>query len=114
LFHFCFLPFLSSIFDLILPCAGKTHQHAQRLTISVVDTFIEDLKSSVREAKESPSGKGTMVAVYGTFLCHCRYYLSRLLHVLSIIKDVPVILFHSFTYFCLHILHAVTLIGHTL
>ena len=23
--------------------------------------------SSVREAKESPSGKGTMVAVYGTF-----------------------------------------------
>ena len=46
---------------------GKTHQHAQRLTLPVVDTFIDDLKGSVREAKESPSGDGTMVAVYGTF-----------------------------------------------
>ena len=32
-----------------------------------MDTFIADLKSCVREAKESPSGKGTMVAVYGMF-----------------------------------------------
>ena len=33
-----------------------------------MDTFIADLKDSVRAAKESPSGKGTMVAVYGTSL----------------------------------------------
>ena len=52
-----------------------------------MDTFIEDLKSSVAEAKESPSGTGTMVAVYGTFyaasvtieicrLCMSIYYKS--------------------------------------
>lgn len=34
---------------------------------------IADLKSSVREAKEVPSGKGTMVAVYCTFLLLLSY-----------------------------------------
>jgi sphinganine-1-phosphate aldolase len=43
----------------------SVHIACTRLTLSVVDTFIEDLKSSVREAKESPSGTGTMVAIYG-------------------------------------------------
>ena len=37
----------------------------QRLTVPNQDVFIEDLKDSVREAGVSPSGKGTMVAVYG-------------------------------------------------
>ena len=37
----------------------------KRLTIPMVDTFIADLKDAVREAKVSPSGKGTMVALYG-------------------------------------------------
>jgi sphinganine-1-phosphate aldolase len=39
---------------------------AQRLTVPLVDTFIEDLKDSVKEARLSPSGKGTMVQVYGS------------------------------------------------
>jgi len=43
----------------------SVHIACTRLTVSVVDTFIADLKDSVREAKESPSGKGTMVAIYG-------------------------------------------------
>ena len=38
---------------------------SQRLTVSLVDTFIADLKDAVRDAKLKPSGKGTMVAVYG-------------------------------------------------
>jgi sphinganine-1-phosphate aldolase len=41
------------------------HIACTRLTLSVVDTFIADLKKSVEEAKMSPSGKGTMVALYG-------------------------------------------------
>lgn len=32
----------------------------------MVDQFIADLKDCVREAKMAPSGKGTMVSVYGT------------------------------------------------
>jgi sphinganine-1-phosphate aldolase len=31
----------------------------------MVDVFIADLKDSIKEAKLTPSGKGTMVAVYG-------------------------------------------------
>jgi hypothetical protein len=78
MFYLFYLP----CFIFILPYdTGETHQHAQRLTVSVVDTFIEDLKSSVCEAKESPSGTGTMVAVYGTFLYRCLYYPTVLLHV---------------------------------
>jgi hypothetical protein len=38
----------------------------QRLTVPLVDTFIEDLKDSVKEARLSPSGDGTMVQVYGS------------------------------------------------
>ncbi|KAG6919363.1 hypothetical protein DXG01_006912 [Tephrocybe rancida] len=41
------------------------HIACTRLTVSMVDTFIADLKDSVREAKIAPSGKGTMVALYG-------------------------------------------------
>jgi sphinganine-1-phosphate aldolase len=33
--------------------------------VPIVDTFIADLKDSVKEAKMTPSGKGTMVSVYG-------------------------------------------------
>ncbi|KAF9541396.1 PLP-dependent transferase [Agrocybe pediades] len=43
----------------------SVHIACTRLTIQVVDQFIADLKDSVREAKLSPSGKGTMVSVYG-------------------------------------------------
>ena len=32
-----------------------------------MDTFIEDLKDCVREAKGQPAGDGAMVAIYGTF-----------------------------------------------
>lgn len=41
------------------------HIACTRLTLPVVDAFIADLKDAVREAKVSPSGSGTMVAVYG-------------------------------------------------
>jgi sphinganine-1-phosphate aldolase len=37
----------------------------QRLTVPMVDQFIADLKDSVEEARVRPSGKGTMVSVYG-------------------------------------------------
>ena len=46
---------------------GEINQLAQRLTLSVVDTFIADLKDCVYQAKLRPSGKGTMVALYGMF-----------------------------------------------
>ncbi|KAF9073647.1 PLP-dependent transferase [Rhodocollybia butyracea] len=41
------------------------HIACTRLTVTVVDTFIADLKDAIKEAKVSPSGKGTMVALYG-------------------------------------------------
>jgi len=41
----------------------------QRLTVSMVDDLIADLKDAVKEAKLTPSGKGTMVALYGTLVC---------------------------------------------
>jgi len=41
------------------------HIACTRLTVSLVDTFIADLRDSVKEAKLYPSGKGTMVSVYG-------------------------------------------------
>jgi sphinganine-1-phosphate aldolase len=34
--------------------------------VPVVDKFIADLKDAVKEARIRPSGKGTMVALYGT------------------------------------------------
>jgi hypothetical protein len=37
----------------------------QRLNVPMVDTFIADLQSSVEEAMANPSGKGTMVSIYG-------------------------------------------------
>jgi sphinganine-1-phosphate aldolase len=43
----------------------------KRLTVSMVDTFIADLKNAVKEVKISPSKNGTMVALYGKpFLIH--------------------------------------------
>ncbi|KAJ7646954.1 pyridoxal phosphate-dependent transferase [Roridomyces roridus] len=44
---------------------SAVHIACTRLTVDAVDMFIADLKDSVREAKTQPSGKGTMVAVYG-------------------------------------------------
>ncbi|KAE9403922.1 PLP-dependent transferase [Gymnopus androsaceus JB14] len=41
------------------------HIACTRLTVTMVDTFIADLKDAIKEAKISPSGKGTMVALYG-------------------------------------------------
>jgi len=48
----------------------------QRLTTGLVDQFIADLKDSVREAKLSPSGSGSMVTVYGehTFLASLSFF----------------------------------------
>ncbi|KAK2464343.1 hypothetical protein APHAL10511_003800 [Amanita phalloides] len=43
----------------------SVHIAITKLTVDHVDTFIADLKDSVREAKMAPSGKGTMVSVYG-------------------------------------------------
>ncbi|RDB16698.1 Sphingosine-1-phosphate lyase [Hypsizygus marmoreus] len=44
---------------------AAVHIACTRLTVSMVDTFIADLKDAVKEAKVAPSGKGTMVALYG-------------------------------------------------
>lgn len=44
---------------------AAVHIACTRLTVSMVDTFIADLKDAVREVKVSPSRNGTMVAVYG-------------------------------------------------
>ncbi|KIJ60028.1 hypothetical protein HYDPIDRAFT_32607 [Hydnomerulius pinastri MD-312] len=44
---------------------AAVHIACTRLTLPLVDTFITDLKASVEEAKMAPSGKGTMVALYG-------------------------------------------------
>ncbi|KAK7692393.1 hypothetical protein QCA50_004018 [Cerrena zonata] len=41
------------------------HIACTRLTVSHVDELIADLKDSVRQAKLKPSGKGTMVTLYG-------------------------------------------------
>ncbi|KAF8187467.1 pyridoxal phosphate-dependent transferase [Pholiota molesta] len=43
----------------------SVHIACTRLTLPLVDQFIADLKDSVREAKIAPTGKGSMVAVYG-------------------------------------------------
>ena len=40
----------------------------KRLTVSMVDTFIADLKDAVKEVKVLPSRNGTMVSLYGMFL----------------------------------------------
>ncbi|KAI5889275.1 PLP-dependent transferase [Schizophyllum commune H4-8] len=47
------------------PGGKGVHLAVTRLTVPNQDVFIEDLKDSVREAGVSPSGKGTMVALYG-------------------------------------------------
>jgi len=44
---------------------AAVHIACTRLTVPVSTQFIADLKESVREAKEKPSGKGDMVALYG-------------------------------------------------
>ncbi|KAF9264156.1 PLP-dependent transferase [Marasmius fiardii PR-910] len=41
------------------------HIACTRLTLQVVDTFINDLKECIKEAKNSPVGGGTMVTLYG-------------------------------------------------
>ncbi|KAI0829854.1 PLP-dependent transferase [Trametes gibbosa] len=41
------------------------HIAVTRLTIPVVDSLIADLKDAVRDANLAPSGKGTMVMLYG-------------------------------------------------
>jgi hypothetical protein len=39
---------------------------SQRLTVPVVDQFIADLKDSVDSVKGQPTGKGSMVTLYGS------------------------------------------------
>lgn len=41
------------------------HIACTMLTLSAVDTFVEDLKACVEEARKAPNGKGTMVTLYG-------------------------------------------------
>jgi sphinganine-1-phosphate aldolase len=41
------------------------HIACTRLTVEAVDTFLADLKDSVKEAKTCPSGKGAMMTLYG-------------------------------------------------
>ncbi|EKM54708.1 uncharacterized protein PHACADRAFT_258725 [Phanerochaete carnosa HHB-10118-sp] len=41
------------------------HIALTRLTVPMVDTFIADLHDAVHEARDTPSGKGTMVQLYG-------------------------------------------------
>lgn len=47
-------------------CVPLTSFLPQRLTLQVVDEFIADLKECVGIAQANPSGKGNMVALYGT------------------------------------------------
>ncbi|KAI9062826.1 PLP-dependent transferase [Trametes sanguinea] len=44
---------------------AAVHIAVTRLSVPVVDQFIADLKDSVRDAQITPSGKGTMVTLYG-------------------------------------------------
>jgi sphinganine-1-phosphate aldolase len=44
---------------------AAVHIACTRLTLPLVDTFIADLRDSVQAAKLTPSGKGTMVRLYG-------------------------------------------------
>ncbi|KAG1861579.1 PLP-dependent transferase [Suillus subalutaceus] len=44
---------------------AAVHIACTRLTLPLVDTFIADLRDSVQQAKLTPSGKGTMVRLYG-------------------------------------------------
>ncbi|KAG9309272.1 pyridoxal phosphate-dependent transferase [Chiua virens] len=48
-----------------LAAPAAVHIACTRLTLQVVETFISDLKTCVAEAKQTPNGKGTMVALYG-------------------------------------------------
>ena len=58
----------------------------KRLTVSMVDTFIADLKDAVNEVMISPSGNGTMVALYGmSFVLFI--FLSSFLSPSSILTD---------------------------
>lgn len=41
------------------------HIACTRLTVTHAEQFIADLKDSVALAKANPSGKGTMVMIYG-------------------------------------------------
>lgn len=41
------------------------HIACTRLTLAVVDIFVEDLKASVEQARRAPEGKGYMVSLYG-------------------------------------------------
>ncbi|KAL4078210.1 pyridoxal phosphate-dependent transferase [Scleroderma yunnanense] len=41
------------------------HIACTRLTLSVVDMFLEDLKASVEQARQAPEGKGEMMTLYG-------------------------------------------------
>ncbi|KAI0645770.1 PLP-dependent transferase [Trametes meyenii] len=44
---------------------AAVHIAVTRLTVPVVDVLIADLKDAIRDAKLAPSGKGTMVMLYG-------------------------------------------------
>jgi sphinganine-1-phosphate aldolase len=41
------------------------HIACTRLTVPVVDTFISDLKSAVKESRNKPAKQGTMASLYG-------------------------------------------------
>jgi len=45
------------------------HIACTRLTVPIVDSFIEDLKECIKEAKGSPAEKGNMVMLYGSSAC---------------------------------------------
>jgi len=44
---------------------AAVHIACTRLTVPNVDAFLSDLKDAIREAKLTPTGKGTMVTLYG-------------------------------------------------
>ncbi|EIW83452.1 PLP-dependent transferase [Coniophora puteana RWD-64-598 SS2] len=41
------------------------HIACTKLTVPLVDTFVADLRDAIEDARAAPSGKGTMVALYG-------------------------------------------------
>jgi hypothetical protein len=48
---------------------------SQRLTIAVVDQFIADLKDSVESVRGQPTGKGTMVTLYGSSSAYAQIFV---------------------------------------
>jgi hypothetical protein len=50
-----------------MACETDARLILQRLTVTVKDEFVRDLKDAIREVKGSDAGTGNMVALYGAY-----------------------------------------------